>query len=52
MLGGATTLTVCHILETVRWEFQDRAGSYLEEREVELTKAVRRHLHYNDDLTV
>lgn len=50
--GGATTPTVCHILETVRWEFQDGASGYLEERETELMKALRRHIHYKDDCTV
>ena len=52
IVGGATTPTVCSILETVRWEFQDGSSSYLEERETELTKAVRRYLHYLDDCTV
>ena len=50
--GGAATPTMCNILETVRWEFQDGASSFLEEREVQLIKAVRAHLHYRDDCTV
>lgn len=52
IVGGATTPTVCRTLETVRWEFQDGASGYLEEREIELMKAVRGHLYYKDDCTV
>ena len=52
IIGGATTPTVCRTLETVRWEFQDGASGYLEERETELMKAVRGHLYYKDDCTV
>ena len=52
LVGGAITPTVCHTLEKVRWEFQDGASGYLEERETELVKAVRTHLYYKDDCTV
>ena len=52
VIGGTTTPTICSILETNRWEFQDGASGSLEEREAELIKTVRSHLHYNDDSTV
>lgn len=56
LVGGVieviATPTICNILERVRWEFQDGASGSLEERETELIKAVRTHLHYNDDCTV
>ena len=45
LVGGIATPTVCCMLEKVRWEFQDGASGYLEERETELVKAVRTHLY-------
>ena len=51
-MGGAATPTICKVLETNRWEFQDGASGSLEEREAELIKAIRAHLHYNDDCIV
>ena len=52
VIGGMTTHTICSVLETNRWEFQDGASGSLEEREAELIKTIRTHLHYNDDCTV
>ena len=52
VIGGMTTPTICSILKTNRWEFQDKASGSLEEREAELIKTIRTHLHCNDDTTV